>query len=139
MEALRILGATICFFIYEFVIQIAILMAFSGIAHLSIGPKDSFMIILCSAACFTVSILAALGYSKLIHNCGKIAKIVVPAIISIIGIISMFKALFIHPEETIIEDIGQGFLYYFGSTISLIVAIVLYIALILHTFKENEI
>ena len=61
-----------------------------------------------------------------------------PLIFFVLGVIEDFRILFIDPVEFIIDDIGQGFWYYFGAILTFIDIVICYGVFAISLFVTEE-
>ena len=145
MKIIKLLGAIICGYIYSVGIAYQVFLTFIFIVHFFafvlpnhflLGLGD-FLGIIVFLALWGITMLFGKWHTKLTNDYSKTTKIILSTVMLLIGVMTNISLLFITPYELTVAEIGLGFWYYFGATMSLIVAIILYITLIIHTLNRE--
>lgn len=123
-KVLRFLGAIIAAILFDYLVYTFHFSFFAETAHffanLSWSNWLSFDIFRGFLLPVEWTILGLIGVSLMWLVRGSKIIAALPTVIFIFNIIGNFYLLFLEPSELIVNDIGQGFWYYFGAILAFI-------------------
>lgn len=141
-KVLRFLGAIIAAFLFDYLVNGFHLAFFVGAAHFFANLSwsnwlsfDIFRGFLLPIA-WTILWLIGMGLVWLVKGSKIIAAL--PILMFIWGIIAEFKFLFLYPTDLIVDDIGQGFWYYLGATLTFLEMVACYVFCSVAMFIEQD-
>ncbi len=121
-KVLRFLGAVALAWIFSFLASVFHTLFFAGTAHffanISWSNWLSFDIFRGFLLPIAWSILWLIGAGLVALVRGNKIIAALPIICFILQTIHLVDVLFIHPIEPIVDEIGQGFWYYFGAVVT---------------------
>lgn len=130
-NVLRFLGAIAVAYVFSLMVDMIHITFFAGVAHFlghlswsSWFSLDIFRGLLLPIA-WGILWLVGFGLSAIVRGSTPIALI--PLIYFGISIIRDFNNLFLDPLEPIVEEIGLGFWYYAGATLTFVAIVVCYL------------
>ena len=141
-KVLRFIGAIITALLFGYLVDFFHIAFFGGAAHffanLSWSNWFSFDIFrgFLLPIVWTILWLIGMGLMWLVKGSKVIAAL--PLIIFLLGVIADFRILFLYPDEFIVNDIGQGFWYYFGAILTFIGIIICYGVCAISLFVTDE-
>ena len=141
-KILRFLGAIVVAQIFAFGVSTFHIVFFGGAAHFFANLSwsnwlsfDTFRGFLLPIA-WTVLSLIGFGLVWIVRGEKLIAAI--PICILIKGVFMSFKLLFLEPAELIVDEIGQGFWYYFGAILTFLPILMLYVGYSIAMLCEQD-
>ena len=141
-KVLRFIGAIIAALLFRFLVDFFHIAFFGGAAHFfaNISWSNLFGFEIFGGFLLPIvwNILWLIGMGLMWLVKGSKVIVALPLIIFVLGIIADFRRLFLDPIELIVDDIGQGFWYYFGAILTFIEIVICYGVCAISLFVTDE-
>ena len=141
-KLLRFFGSIIAALLFSYIVDAFHIAFFAGAAHFfanlswsnwfGFGVLRGFLL----PVVWAILWLVGMGLVWLARGSKIIAAF--PLVLFALGIITDFKGLFLNPIELIVDDIGLGFWYYLGATITFTEIIICYVVCSVCMLTANE-
>lgn len=141
-KILRFVGAIIAAVIFSYLNETVHLAFFAGAAHFfanltwtnwfSFDTLRGFLLPLI----WTFLSLIGMGLVWMVRGSKVISAI--PIIWFVLSIVAVFRILFLEPVELITNDIGEGFWYYTGATVTFAAISICYVICAISMLVSNE-